>query len=51
MGELKEEKILIFVSSVMVWSDTPAKEKREGDEEVVELEGDPSSEPEPDPVD
>lgn len=27
MGEYKEEKILIFISSVMVWSNTPLREK------------------------
>ena len=27
MGEYKDEKILIFISSVMVWSNTPLKEK------------------------
>jgi len=46
MGDLKEEKILIFVSSVMVWSDTPPKEKKEGEEDDPEPEGDPPSEKE-----
>lgn len=46
MGNLTEEKILIFISSVMVWSDTPPKEKKEGDEEDPEPEGEPNSEPE-----
>lgn len=45
MGDLREEKILIFISSVMVWSSTPPKEKKEGDEpdeaEVEELDSDP----------
>jgi hypothetical protein len=45
MGELKEEKLLIFISSVMVWSATPPKEKKEGDEAE---EGDPE-EPDSDP--
>lgn len=27
MGEYTEDKILICISSVMVWSNTPAKEK------------------------
>lgn len=27
MGEYKEDKILIFISSVMVWSNTPLREK------------------------
>ncbi|EAS02125.2 Dpy-30 motif protein (macronuclear) [Tetrahymena thermophila SB210] len=32
MGEYKDEKILIFISSVMVWSNTPLREKKENDE-------------------
>ena len=27
MGEFKDEKILICISNVMVWSNTPPKEK------------------------
>lgn len=38
MGEYKDEKILIFISSVMVWSNTPLREKKEG-EEIGEEEG------------
>lgn len=32
MGEYSDEKILICVSNVMTWSNTPPKEKKEGDE-------------------
>lgn len=46
MGELKEDKILIFVSSVMVWSDTPPKLKKEGDEADEGEPDEPDSEPE-----
>lgn len=47
MGELKQEKILIFISSVMVWSDTQPKIKKEGDdpdEEPEEADSDPEPE-------
>ena len=44
MSDLKEEKIVIFVSSVMVWSATPPKEKKEGDEEDIEPECEPDTE-------
>lgn len=46
MGDLKEEKILIFISSVMVWSSTPPKQKREGDEVDEGDQEEPDSEPE-----
>ncbi len=46
MGELKENKILIFVSSVMVWSDTPPKLKKEGEEIDEADQEDPDSDPE-----
>ncbi|EGR27078.1 hypothetical protein IMG5_201950 [Ichthyophthirius multifiliis] len=38
MGEYKDEKILIFISSIMVWSNTPLKEKKEGDDANEEQE-------------
>lgn len=46
MGDLKQQKILIFISSVMVWSDTPAKEKKEGEEIDEADQEEPDSEPE-----
>jgi len=45
MGEYTSEKILICISSVMVWSNTPAKEKKDG-EEAEEGEEDQDSEQE-----
>ena len=45
MGNYSAEKILIFISTVMVWSDTPPKEKKEGDDPDEEEE-EPDSEPE-----
>ena len=33
MEQLKTNKILICISSVMVWAMTPPKEKREGEED------------------
>lgn len=32
MGEYTDEKILICISNVMTWSNTPPKEKKEGEE-------------------
>lgn len=32
MGEYTDDKILICISNVMTWSNTPPKEKKEGDE-------------------
>jgi hypothetical protein len=50
MGDLKEEKILICISSVMVWSCTPPKEKRPDEEaEAEEPDSDPEVVPEVDP--
>lgn len=46
MGDYKQDKILICISSVMVWSATPPKEKKQG-EEAVEGE-DEGGEDEPD---
>lgn len=46
MGDLMETKILIFVSSVMVWSSTPPKEKKEGEEVDEGDPEEPDSEPE-----
>lgn len=48
MGDYKENKILIFLSSVMVWSATPPKVKKEGEEIDEADQEDPDSEPEPD---
>lgn len=45
MGQYTEDKILICISSVMVWSNTPPKEKKEGEElEEGEAEEEPESE-------
>ena len=43
MEQLKTPKILICISSVMVWSQTPPKEKKEGEEDQDEPE-EPDSE-------
>lgn len=44
MGDYTDDKILICISNVMVWSNTPPKEKKEG-EEIEEGEADePDSE-------
>lgn len=44
MGDYQDEKILICISNVMVWSNTPPKEKKEGEELEEGEQDEPDSE-------
>ncbi|KAM3146700.1 hypothetical protein pb186bvf_001230 [Paramecium bursaria] len=51
MGQYEQEKIIIIVSSVMVWSDTEPKEKKAGEDEDEPLPADSEEELQQPPAD